>query len=206
MGRFFIIAISCFDNDKNSLMKAHNEELVADSHSILFVLASFYFIIKDFLSSVVVLWRFFVPGKISKEREELLRSREVRASTAISFIMILLGIGVVASSSYGLSNGAETEHEMQLVIAIAFFSVFVFGTLTIIKFRYSKVLESESLFKDGLCSLIGTILAIALFVNSLIIRSNPSLWWLVSSICIFGVLIVTAVLVQNILILIETVL
>jgi divalent metal cation (Fe/Co/Zn/Cd) transporter len=147
-----------------------------------------------------------VPGKISKEREELLRSREVRASTAISFIMILLGIGVVASSSYGLSNGAETEHEMQLVMAIALFSVFVFGTLTIIKFRYSQVLESESLFKDGLCSLIGTILAIALFVNSLIIRSNPSLWWLVRSICIFGMLIVTAVLGQIILLLIETVL
>eukprot|EP00529_Nitzschia_sp_RCC80_P034905 CAMPEP_0113473966 /NCGR_PEP_ID=MMETSP0014_2-20120614/18328_1 /TAXON_ID=2857 /ORGANISM="Nitzschia sp." /LENGTH=111 /DNA_ID=CAMNT_0000366773 /DNA_START=142 /DNA_END=473 /DNA_ORIENTATION=+ /assembly_acc=CAM_ASM_000159 len=60
----------------------------------------------DFLSSVVVLWRFFVPGKMTKEREELLKSREVRASTAISFIMILLGLGVVASSSYDLSNGA----------------------------------------------------------------------------------------------------
>mmetsp|Transcript_55321 Transcript_55321/g.134363 ORF Transcript_55321/g.134363 Transcript_55321/m.134363 type:complete len:283 (+) Transcript_55321:240-1088(+) len=132
----------------------------------------------DFLSSVVVLWRFFVPGKMTKEREELLKSREVRASTAISFIMILLGLGVVASSSYDLSNGAENDHEMKVVIAISFFSVFVFGSLTIFKFRYAKLLESESLFKDGLCSLIGTILAIALFINTLIIQSNPSLWWL----------------------------
>ena len=138
---------------------------------------------KDFLSSVVVLWRFFVPGKMTKEREELLKSREVRASTAISFIMILLGLGVVASSSYDLSNGAENDHEMKVVIAISFFSVFVFGSLTMFKFRYAKLLESESLFKDGLCSLIGTILAIALFINTLIIKSNPGLWWLVRILC-----------------------
>lgn len=132
------------------------------------------------MSSVVVLWRFFIPGKISKEKEEHLKRRELRASTAISFIMILLGIGVVASSSTDLAtNGAESEHEMEIVIAIAFTSVFIFGTLAIFKFQYSKLLQSDSLFKDGLCSLIGTILAAALFINTLIIRTNPSLWWLV---------------------------
>jgi len=52
----------------------------------------------DFLSSVVVLWRFYAPGNMTKERETVLKRRELRASMAISLILIVLGAGVIATS------------------------------------------------------------------------------------------------------------
>jgi divalent metal cation (Fe/Co/Zn/Cd) transporter len=65
-----------------------------------------------------------------------------------------------------------------IVLNISFTSIFVFGALAIIKFQYSKKLKSPSLYKDGLCSLLGTILASALFVNTFIIEKYPQRWWL----------------------------
>mmetsp|Transcript_20207 Transcript_20207/g.37773 ORF Transcript_20207/g.37773 Transcript_20207/m.37773 type:complete len:269 (-) Transcript_20207:121-927(-) len=147
----------------------------------------------DFLSSVIVLWRFFAPGKISPEKEELLKKRELRASAAISYVLMLLGIGVVATSANDLKKGAENEYEMKLVVGIAFSSILIFGTLAVFKFHYARLLDSQSLYKDGVCSLIGTILAAALFVNTLIIRAKPDLWWLdpfVAMICGFVALLI----------------
>jgi divalent metal cation (Fe/Co/Zn/Cd) transporter len=146
----------------------------------------------DVFSSVVVLWRFYVPGKISPEKEELLKKRELRASAAISYILLLLGIGVIAMSVKDLLRGEGTEYELKVVIAIGFFSVLVFGTLAVFKFHYARMLDSQSLYKDGVCSLIGTTLAAALFVNTLIIRVRPDLWWLdpfVAMVCGFAALI-----------------
>lgn len=48
--------------------------------------------------------------------------------------------------------------------------------LKVFKFHYAKMLESPSLYKDGICSLIGTVLAGALFINTLIIKNNPNMW------------------------------
>lgn len=58
--------------------------------------------------------------------------------------------------------------------------------MAIFKFNYSVHLSSPSLFKDGICSTIGTILGIALFVNTFLIRVDPGLWWIdptVSTVC-----------------------
>jgi len=148
------------------------------------------------LSSVVVLWRFWVSGKITRERELLLKRRELRASMAISLILILLGFGVIATSSYDIALGeaANTDaRELDIIVSIAGTSVFVFGGLTIFKFHYASALESESLYKDGICSLIGTILAAALFANTLIIRIKPQIWWLdpmVAMVCGFAALFI----------------
>jgi hypothetical protein len=49
----------------------------------------------DFISSAVVLWRFYVPGELTKEREKLLNDREDRAAVAISVLIILLGCLVI---------------------------------------------------------------------------------------------------------------
>jgi hypothetical protein len=79
-----------------------------------------------------------------------------------------------------------------LVASIAFSSILIFGTLAIFKFHYANKLDSSSLYKDGVCSLIGTVLAIALFVNTLIIRANPQVWWLdplVAMMCGFAALL-----------------
>ncbi len=125
-----------------------------------------------------MLWRFYCPGEVTKAREELLQKREKRASMAISFILMLLGVGVIAAAGDDLAKGAETERNLQIVMALAFFSVVVFGAMTTIKFRYADKLNSASLHKDGLCSLIGTVLAMGLFVTTFVIEKAPSIWWL----------------------------
>jgi divalent metal cation (Fe/Co/Zn/Cd) transporter len=132
----------------------------------------------DFLSSVVVLWRFYCPGEITKAREEHLQKREERASMAISFILMLLGISVIAAAADDMANGEESIQDLDNVMVIALFSIFIFGALAVIKFHYANKLNSPSLKKDGLCSMIGTVLAIGLFVTTFLIEKAPSIWWL----------------------------
>lgn len=131
----------------------------------------------DFLSSVVVLWRFYCPHS-TPEIEAKLKHREKRASIAISFILFMLGLGIVATAVDDFLHGAETPEELQLVLGISFVSILIFGLLTIIKFHYAILLESASLHKDAICSLIGTTLSAALFINTLIIDHFPEAWWI----------------------------
>jgi hypothetical protein len=115
---------------------------------------------------------------MTKEREDLLHKREKRASMGISFILMLLGIGVVAAAADDLAGGPETPYDLEIVLVIAFVSIFVFGGLTVIKLRYANMLSSASLYKDGICSLIGTVLACALFINTIIVEYISGVWWL----------------------------
>jgi len=132
----------------------------------------------DFMSSVVVLWRFYCPGELTEERNKQLLHREKRASMAISFILILLGLGVIVAAADDLSNGAESARDLRIVLAISFVSIFIFGSLTLVKFRFANRLHSASLYKDGICSLIGTVLAASLFADTLIVEAAPTVWWL----------------------------
>jgi len=77
-----------------------------------------------------------------------------------------------------LARGQETPEQQRTVIALSFFSIFIFGVLAVLKFKYSVKLSSASLYKDGVCSLIGTILSVGLFIDTLIIRSAPDAWWI----------------------------
>jgi divalent metal cation (Fe/Co/Zn/Cd) transporter len=132
----------------------------------------------DFLSSVVVLWRFYCPGEMTKEREEFLQKREKRASMAISFVLMLLGIAVISAAADDMAGGKETNSDLNIVMVIALFSIFIFGAMSAIKFHYANKLNSASLQKDGICSMIGTVLAIGLFVTTFVIEKVPSIWWL----------------------------
>lgn len=139
----------------------------------------------DWFSSVVVLWRFFVPGELTKEREAMLQRRELRASVAISLTIIIMGVSVIASSSFELAGGEDENVDMELVIYIlSAISVCIFTVLMFFKFRYSFVLDSDSLHKDGLCSLLGVVLSSALLINALILDVNPHLWWLDPSVAL----------------------
>lgn len=145
----------------------------------------------DFLSSLVVLWRFWAKGKMTREREKTLKRRELRASMAISLILMLLGMGVIGTSSFDIAIGPGAGYNLDVVLAMAGTSLFCFGGLALFKFQYANAMASESLYKDGVCSLIGTILAAALFTNTLIIRRRPAIWWLdpvVAMICGFSAL------------------
>lgn len=126
----------------------------------------------------MVLWRFFAPQwNISAELEAKLQRREQRASVGISFILVLLGFVVFVASISDFVKGAMEEMDLAAALAISFLSIPVFLGLTVFKFQYAQKLQSDSLYKDGICSLLGTVLALALFINTLILQSNPSAWW-----------------------------
>jgi hypothetical protein len=132
----------------------------------------------DFFSSVVVLWRFFLPSGSDPAREAQLRRREKRASMAISIILLVLGVSIVVSALLDFERGREAELEsVEPVIFGSALSLVLFGTLAAIKFHYSKCLQSASLYKDGLCSLIGTVLSGSLFVNTILIEFTNGDWW-----------------------------
>lgn len=133
----------------------------------------------DFLSSVVVLWRFYCPSHTDPVREAILAKREQRASIAISLILVILGFGIMIAAIGHLEKGPEGDHEdSDQLIVIGLISIFVFGFMAFVKFHYSSMLSSPSLHKDGICSLIGTVLALSLVINSAIIKSNSKAWWL----------------------------
>lgn len=132
----------------------------------------------DLFSSLVVLWRFYCPHALTAEVEEKLSHREKRASIAISFILSILGIIIGVAAIEDFVFGPETSEDLRLVLGLSLLFVLIFGLLTIVKFHYSVLLESASLRKDGICSLIGTILSGALFVNTLIINHQPKAWWI----------------------------
>ncbi|CAB9525022.1 Transmembrane protein 16.3 [Seminavis robusta] len=149
----------------------------------------------DFISSVIVLWRFFVPADLTEAVEKKLEKREERASVAISIIMGFLGIGILIAAIDDFMQGEDEPAHRELILAIAFFSILCSGTMALYKFNYAVHLGSPSLRKDGLCSLIGAVLGAALFFNTLIQNQQPGLWWIdpvVSLICGFVALFMSA--------------
>lgn len=92
--------------------------------------------------------------------------------------MIVLGFFVMLASFADLLNGADSLQQKAAIFTLSFFTIFFFGTLTLLKFRYARLLNSPSLRKDGICSLIGTALGISLFIDTLIEVENDNLWWL----------------------------
>ena len=101
-----------------------------------------------------------------------LKKREERASVAISFVIGLLGLFVLAVAIYDFTQKDE-EQDFGLLFMISFVSIMVFGSLTIIKFKYARDLDSPSLYKDGICSLIGTCLSGSLLLTTAIIDRAP---------------------------------
>lgn len=132
----------------------------------------------DFLSSVVVLWRFYCPSGLSEEKLASLRKREERASAAISVIIGILGICVASAAIYGVTEGKEDPSFLDLLFGVSFASILVFGALTLMKFKYAKDLNSPSLYKDGICSFIGTFLSGALFFTTSFIKHEPDMWYI----------------------------
>ena len=139
----------------------------------------------DLLSSAVVLWRFYAPDSdLDPSIEAKLQKREKRASVAISFILLLLGIFIATQAVDDFLRGMEDPQQLKVLLGISIVSIFIFGTMAVIKFQYSVALSSASLHKDGICSLIGTILSAALFVNTLIIKQIPDAWWIDPSVAL----------------------
>ena len=86
---------------------------------------------------------------------------------AISVVIGILGLFVLGVAIYDFTQN-DDEQDFALLFAISFVSIVVFGILTIVKFKYARALDSPSLYKDGICSLIGTSLSGSLLVTTAI--------------------------------------
>lgn len=131
----------------------------------------------DFISSAVVLWRFYCPHGGNEAKMAELEKREERASLAISIVIGILGLFVF---SVGIADMLERDKDtdLSLLFIISFISIIVFGSFTIIKFKYANDLDSPSLHKDGVCSLIGTCLSASLLFTTAIVDSAPGAWYI----------------------------
>jgi len=150
----------------------------------------------DFISSAIVVWRFNRPNHTSSSsnsnsnpnsstvttnRAATLEAREQRADVAISMILTLLGIGSIIAATLDFKKGHELDEDEHLwsLYYLAFGSLLVFGGFAMLKFRYADALNSKSLHKDGVCSLIGATLALSLFFNTVLnLSTEGMLWWL----------------------------
>jgi len=144
----------------------------------------------DFISSAIVVWRFNRPNHTSSSsnsstvttnRAATLEAREQRADVAISMILTLLGIGSIIAATLDFEKGHELDEDEHLwsLYYLAFGSLLVFGGFAMLKFRYADALNSKSLHKDGVCSLIGATLALSLFFNTVLnLSTEGMLWWL----------------------------
>ena len=133
----------------------------------------------DFLSSVIVIWRFYAPNmdEMDENYPKVLERREKRASVAISFIMLLLAWALSVAAFEEITEGVKEDDDNDdelLILSIP--AMFVFIPLAFIKFRYAGCLNSPALLKDAYCSLFGGILAMSVLVNSFIISNDPDLW------------------------------
>jgi hypothetical protein len=115
---------------------------------------------------------------LTEDTERKLAQREQRADVLISFMLVVLGITVLAAAAEDLKIGPEQVVNVRPMIVLSFFSMIMFAVLCFLKIQFSIRLASPSLYKDGICSLIGTVLSITLFVSSLIIQSSPGAWWI----------------------------
>jgi divalent metal cation (Fe/Co/Zn/Cd) transporter len=108
--------------------------------------------------------------------------REQRADVLICWTLIVLGFNVILTATLSISKGpeaeAETAEHIDIMLIIYGASIAIFAVLAIMKFQYAKILNSPSLFKDGVCSLIGSVLALAMFVTAWINKAMPEIWLL----------------------------
>lgn len=131
----------------------------------------------DSISSALVLWRFWGGGKTVPIEE--LEQREKRASIAIGVTFIFLAVAVVAVAGQHLANSEEPDDPLTLMI-LSIPSVIVFGVLGIGKLWLGSraQLDSSSLRKDGLCSVCGSLLSVAVLVSSSLQYAGDGIWWL----------------------------
>jgi len=127
----------------------------------------------DGISSALVLWRFKKPKVRSFEDEEAAqaakeardRLRERNSGIGIGGIFIFTAIALLSSATHKAATFDADKHKEEERTAmiwghiLAWPSVFIFGTLAVVKYRLSKALHSKVLEKDALCSLLGAVLS-----------------------------------------------
>jgi hypothetical protein len=73
---------------------------------------------------------------------------------------------------------AEADTDVDFLFIGSLISIIFCGALAIIKFKYAADLDSQSMYKDGICSLIGVCLSASLLLTTAIIESFPAAWYI----------------------------
>lgn len=138
----------------------------------------------DGVSSALVLWRFKLPKEREhKDDESALRFREARdarrernSGIGIGATFLFSAVVLYVSGFYKLiaweANSAEHVLEEEdganfgMLISLPF--AVIFGALAVWKLRLAKALRSQVLYKDGLCSVLGAVLALICFVTAVL--------------------------------------
>jgi len=134
----------------------------------------------DFLGSLLVLWRF---SAAKSESKVTLDHREKRADVGISVMFVILG-GVVFVDA--VKDVAKREKDQNVVELIALYSpsLLVFLLLGLAKIHVGRCIRSQSLQKDGACSLAGALLSAGVLLSAVVQKFSPNVWWLDSFVAI----------------------
>lgn len=139
----------------------------------------------DFLSTLIILWRFFPPKSVDsvdvKSSIDALLAKEKRASVGVSLVMLLLGIQIVIISLVRFKKGSmlfsyDIFDEITFYAALP--SILLFGGLTMMKLHYANKLNSAALRKDGFCSAAGTILSLGIILEKIVSDMDQNIWYL----------------------------
>eukprot|EP00322_Chrysochromulina_rotalis_P028669 CAMPEP_0115851422 /NCGR_PEP_ID=MMETSP0287-20121206/12475_1 /TAXON_ID=412157 /ORGANISM="Chrysochromulina rotalis, Strain UIO044" /LENGTH=321 /DNA_ID=CAMNT_0003305457 /DNA_START=32 /DNA_END=998 /DNA_ORIENTATION=- len=129
----------------------------------------------DFLSSVLVCWRFWGGG--TSVPEATLALREKRASVGIAIAFILLAI-VVGGVAIGHMASEEAPSHVGALLGLAVPSAMAFGTLGGLKLWVGIMTDSPAMRKDGLCSLCGALLSVGVIAGVIATdSSHGAVWW-----------------------------
>ena len=129
----------------------------------------------DFGSSVLVCWRFWGGGLTVPEETLELREKRASVGIAMSFVVLALVVGGVAS---GHLTTHEPPSDLGLLLGLSIPSVIIFGALGCLKMWVGIATRSASMKKDAACSLCGAILSLGVCIGAAAVGANEQLWWI----------------------------
>jgi len=138
----------------------------------------------EVVSGCLVLWRLRGAKLMPLKKERI-------ATATIGVLLILLGVGTVASGIYNLvvHNRPSATVVGALITAS---SIAIMLALYLLKRHASKVLNSATLASDAKCSLSCIKLSVVVFCGSGIFWLDPELWWMDSTTAIIISVLIAA--------------
>ena len=125
------------------------------------------------LSGSVMIWRLGKHGKMTEEEEEAV---EAKAATlvGITFFILAAYIGYEAVMKF---ISREAPEASLIGIVIAALSLLVMPTLTYMKYKTGKAINSPSLVADSKQTLVCVLMSVTLLITVTVNYFFP-LWWL----------------------------
>jgi hypothetical protein len=93
---------------------------------------------------------------------------------SISFILCILGIDIITTAIEEFQLGEKHEEPTSLISVVSFISFMVFEGFAVLKLHYVTIFYYIALYKDGLCSFVGTVLSLSLFIDTILAIWDPT--------------------------------